>query len=403
MCAVGDGKFVSQDNSQFRLLSQPNDRPFEIAAEDSARRASLQDAETDEHCCENDEQLLSNTSSRFTDAIIPGTEPLDNNKSRRLLQPNNSLLENATEDSARRALLKDADVVTEEHCSERNKQLLGNSSSRLADDIIPSTKPHDYDYARDSLKSSDQYDLKSPATGSRLGNDVIPSTKPRDYDYEPDSLKSSDQYDLKSPATGSRLSDDVIPSTEPHDYYYEPDSLKSSARYDSKIPATVLNDEHDLGKHLPTSESRDLSEQCECLFRTPRCSISVFVYTGDLLWEKVDAIVNPANIHLIHGGGAAKAIATAAGRQLKDECEQYIRQKGQLNVTEVMHTSAGNLRPNILHVIHAAGCIARACQDQGKLLADLRTTFYNCLQCANDVLKVRSVSFPAIGTGWYDV
>jgi len=366
LCAVGDGKFVSQDNSQFRLLSQPNDRPFEIAAEDSARRASLQDAETDEHCCENDEQLLSNTSSRFTDAIIPGTEPLDNNKSRRLLQPNNSLLENATEDSARRALLKDADVVTEEHCSERNKQLLGNSSSRLADDIIPSTKPHDYDYARDGLKSSDQYDLKSPATGSRLGNDVIPSTKPRDYDYEPD-------------------------------------SLKSSARYDSKIPATVLNDEHDLGKHLPTSESRDLSEQCECLFRTPRCSISVFVYTGDLLWEKVDAIVNPANIHLIHGGGAAKAIATAAGRQLKDECEQYIRQKGQLNVTEVMHTSAGNLRPNILHVIHAAGCIARACQDQGKLLADLRTTFYNCLQCANDVLKVRSVSFPAIGTGWYDV
>jgi len=182
-------------------------------------------------------------------------------------------------------------------------------------------------------------------------------------------------------------------------------SFKSDdyTRYDSKSPAL---ENHDAGKQ-PCSElcppslvSHDPSKQQKCLFKTTRCGICVFVYTGDLVQEKVDAVVNPSNDYLLHSGGAAEAIATAAGQQLQDECEQYITQKGPLNVTEVMHTSAGNMHPNVCYVIHAAGLSAREYPDQRKLQIDLRATFYNCLRYANDILKVKSMAIPAIGAGW---
>jgi len=202
--------------------------------------------------------------------------------------------------------------------------------------------------------------------------------------------------------TGS-LADDVLPaSTESESHHYD-DACSSLNGHDCTSPVTAVRNDDD-GKQpcnaSAVSSDLDLSkQQRKRLFRTSRCSVDVFVYTGDLLQEKVGAIVNPANIYLVHSGGTAKAIAVAAGWQLQNECEQYITQKGPLNVTEVMYTSAGNLSPNILHVIHAASCSARAYQDQSKLCADLRATFYNCLQCANDVLKVNSISIPAIGAG----
>jgi len=79
------------------------------------------------------------------------------------------------------------------------------------------------------------------------------------------------------------------------------------------------------------------------------------VRQGDLVDAKVDVIVNPANSKLCHGGGAARAISVAAGEELDDECNEYLRQFGSLRVGRAMHTSAGNLRPRIKHVIHAVG------------------------------------------------
>jgi len=264
---------------------------------------------------------------------------VDNSRIRHLSRPNDCTSETVTEHHSsrqhrptRRSSSKDADVMTDEHCDEGDKQLLHNSSSsRLANDIISSTEPHNYDDTVSSLKSTDGYDSKSPTT--------------------------------------ALINDDI-----------------------GKQPWNT--------SHLPSSVNSDLSKQQKCFFKTARWGIEVFVYTGDLLQEKVDAIVNPADISLIHHGGAAKAIATAAGRQLQDECEEYVRRKGPLNVTEVMHTSAGSLRPNVLHVIHAASCSAKD-RDPDKYHVDLRTTFYNCLRCANDVLKLRSMAIPAVGAGWY--
>ena len=43
------------------------------------------------------------------------------------------------------------------------------------------------------------------------------------------------------------------------------------------------------------------------------------VVKGDITDEKVDAIVNPANENLDHGGGCAAAIQSAAGHILMAE------------------------------------------------------------------------------------
>jgi len=123
------------------------------------------------------------------------------------------------------------------------------------------------------------------------------------------------------------------------------------------------------------------------------------VYQRDLVAETVDAIVNPANSHLRHSSGAARAIANAAGWLLEDECRDFIRQHKHLNVTKVMHTSAGNLKSRIRFVIHAVGPRAADYADTDKLFEAVKETFINCLQYANFELHVSSVSIPAISSG----
>lgn len=127
--------------------------------------------------------------------------------------------------------------------------------------------------------------------------------------------------------------------------------------------------------------------------------IIVEVYQGDLIAETVDAIVNPANSHLRHGGGAARVIADAAGLELEEECKNFLRRHKYLNVTEVMHTSAGKLQPKINYVIHAVGPRAAKYPDQTELFHVLRQTFINCFRHADSALHVSSLSLPAISSG----
>jgi O-acetyl-ADP-ribose deacetylase (regulator of RNase III) len=135
-------------------------------------------------------------------------------------------------------------------------------------------------------------------------------------------------------------------------------------------------------------------------FTTPG-SITVEVYRQDLLLERVDAIVNPANVALDHGGGAARAIANEAGSELRRQCRDYIKKNGELKVTQVVPTTAGLLVPQILHVIHAAGPQACRYPDERRLRQAVFDTFYNCFQCADGDLQLRSLSIPAISSGMF--
>jgi len=111
--------------------------------------------------------------------------------------------------------------------------------------------------------------------------------------------------------------------------------------------------------------------------------------------------VNPANIYLNHGSGAARAIADAAGSDLEQECSDHIRQHGNLKVAEPFHTTAGNLPLPIVCVIHVAGPDSQQYHDKGECYHLLKKAFRNCLMHANNVVNVHSVAVPAISSGNY--
>jgi O-acetyl-ADP-ribose deacetylase (regulator of RNase III) len=113
---------------------------------------------------------------------------------------------------------------------------------------------------------------------------------------------------------------------------------------------------------------------------------------GDLLNEKVDAIVNAANEHLMHGGGIAALIARRGGRAIQAESNAWVREKGPISHDKPAYTSAGNLPCR--YVIHAVGPVWRSGDEDNKLAAAIRGS----LQCAEE-LELGSIAFPAISTG----
>lgn len=161
------------------------------------------------------------------------------------------------------------------------------------------------------------------------------------------------------------------------------------------------------GSHRVLSGSAVATEKTtsgDALKFSTSSGIDVEVYQQDLLREKVGAIVNPANSLLSHGGGAARSIADAAGSQLQLECQQHIYRHKELKCTEVIHTTAGNLRPYIQYVIHTVGPQATNYGRKGQeLFEDLAKTFYNCLRYANNKLNVKSVAIPGISSGEWKI
>lgn len=130
-------------------------------------------------------------------------------------------------------------------------------------------------------------------------------------------------------------------------------------------------------------------------------NLKLVVYQGDLTKENVDAIVNPANDHLQHGGGVAEAIVKAGGRSIQEACDDIMKrrrhrplQSGDAEVKE-----AGRLPCRF--VVHAVSPIwSQHTQNVAmQLLYDaVLNSLY--LACRNGV---RSISIPAIGSGLYKV
>lgn len=109
---------------------------------------------------------------------------------------------------------------------------------------------------------------------------------------------------------------------------------------------------------------------------------------GDITESSADAIVNAANDHLWMGAGVAGAIKRKGGAAIEKEAVA----KGPIPVGEAVATGAGALKARF--VIHAAG-----------MGQDLRTSEDLVEACTRaslrraEELKLRSIAFPAIGTG----
>ena len=112
------------------------------------------------------------------------------------------------------------------------------------------------------------------------------------------------------------------------------------------------------------------------------------IVQGDITEQKVDAIVNAANNHLLLGTGVAGAIRIKGGPAIQEECTQ----KAPIPVGGAVETTAGNL--NAKFVIHAA-TMGMDFKTSPKIIA--KATI-NSLQKAEE-LKLRTIALPAFGTG----
>jgi len=120
---------------------------------------------------------------------------------------------------------------------------------------------------------------------------------------------------------------------------------------------------------------------------------TVRVVQGDLTQEPVDAIVNAANGHLMHGGGVAGAISRRGGPSIQRESTTWVREHGAVRTGSAAITGAGNLACR--YVIHAVGPVWQGDGTEPAALA-------SAVRCALDLAEeygLQSVSLPGISSG----
>ena len=128
---------------------------------------------------------------------------------------------------------------------------------------------------------------------------------------------------------------------------------------------------------------------------------TISVMKGDITKDRVDAIVNAANGELRHIGGVAAAIVKAGGKQIQDECDDYVLRNGPLLEGHTYVTTAGMLPCKL--IIHAYGPRwdfeaerARRNEEKTKQERYLKYAIASSLKEAKDV---RSIAIPAVSTG----
>lgn len=116
--------------------------------------------------------------------------------------------------------------------------------------------------------------------------------------------------------------------------------------------------------------------------------VKICVKKGDILEEKVDAIVNPSNTNFTMGGGLAKKIKEKGG----NEIEKMAKRKGRVQPGYCIYTDSGKLLSK--YIIHAVTMDMDFKSDYDVIKKCMENSFKLC----ND-LKIKTISFPAIGCG----
>lgn len=116
---------------------------------------------------------------------------------------------------------------------------------------------------------------------------------------------------------------------------------------------------------------------------------------GDIVAQKVEAIVNAANSQLAGGGGVDGAIHRAAGTR---ELLELTRPLGGCPTGSAVITGGAKLPPPIKYIIHAVGPVYHdGKRGEAALLAGAYT---RSLELAAEK-GLQSIAFPAISTGIY--
>lgn len=118
----------------------------------------------------------------------------------------------------------------------------------------------------------------------------------------------------------------------------------------------------------------------------------VLIKKGDITQEDSDAIVNPANDTLQHGGGAAAAIVRAGGIEIQLDSDKLIRNIGLLPTGKAVITYGHNLQAKF--IIHTVGPKMGEGNEENKL----KKSVLNVLNLAESY-NLKSISIPAISSG----
>jgi len=114
---------------------------------------------------------------------------------------------------------------------------------------------------------------------------------------------------------------------------------------------------------------------------------------------KAQAILNPKNANLDEFTDIARQICDAGGKRLARECQGLQRTYSVLPVSAVIHTTAGEMQPNIELVLHVIRPELAAYTVEGTFQKILITTFLKSLWYASDVLQATSLAIPAQSLG----
>ena len=126
----------------------------------------------------------------------------------------------------------------------------------------------------------------------------------------------------------------------------------------------------------------------------PNLSRRVTLKLGDIIQEEVDAIVNSANMHLLHNTGVAAAINKASGGVVQAESTKMTYTGNIVPTGNAVATVAGGALKCKL-VIHAVGPIADQHKNQCGML--LKNACINAMNVAAN-FKAYSIAFPPISS-----
>ena len=132
--------------------------------------------------------------------------------------------------------------------------------------------------------------------------------------------------------------------------------------------------------------------------KTSTHSLQLDICLGNIVHERVDAIVNAANEDLKHIGGLAKGIVDNGGVTIQAESNRHVQTHGKVLTGSCVCLGAGKLACK--KIIHAVGPQWRG-GGKGEEHT-LYSTIYKCLECA-DSESLTSIALPAISTGVYGV
>ena len=127
----------------------------------------------------------------------------------------------------------------------------------------------------------------------------------------------------------------------------------------------------------------------------PNLSRRVILKFGDIVEEEVDAIVNSANMHLLHNTGMAAAINKASGGVVQAESTKMTYTGNIIPTGKAVATIAGGALKCKL-VVHAVGPVADQHKNQCALL--LKNACISAMNVAAN-FEAYSIAFPPISSG----